>query len=108
MPYTGPLRIQTVRGTPFRVYGRILTPIVRVVSVVKRRATIRTSRYQGGGWGAVWVRPLAIVDHDGHNARTMLIPNRTATVLRQMVAVALVIPILCLAVISIARRIRDR
>jgi hypothetical protein len=56
----------------------------------------------------VWVRPLAIVDHDGHSAHTMLIPNRTATVLRQMAVMALVIPFLCLVAISIARRIRDR
>lgn len=103
-----PLQIKTVRGTPIRVYGRTFVPIARVVSLVKHQATIRETGYQGVGWGAVWVKPLAVVEHDGNRARTMSIPNVTATVLRQMAAVALVLPVLCLAAISVARRLQSQ
>jgi hypothetical protein len=104
----GPLQIKTVQGTPIQVYGRTFVPIARAISYVKHRATIRKSGYGAAGWGAVWVRPLAVVEHDGDETHTMLIPNVTGTVLRQMAAVALALPVLCLAVISIARRMRTR
>ena len=103
-----PLQVKTVRGTPIRVYGRTLTPVARVVSAVRHRATIRAQSYDGVGWGAAWVEPLAVIEQDGSRTRTVLIPNVTATVLRQMAVVALALPALCLAAISIARRIRKQ
>jgi hypothetical protein len=105
---TSPLQIKTVRGTPIQALGRTFVPIARVVSLVKHRATIRTTGYEAGGWGGVWVKPLAVVEHDGGEAHTMLIPNVTATVLREMAIVALALPALCLAVVSLARWMRDR
>ncbi len=108
MPYKSPLQVKTVRGTPIQVYGRTLTPIARVVSAVRHRATIRQDGYEGSGWGAVWVVPLALVEREGASTHTTVIPNVTATVLRQMALVALVLPVLCLAAISIVRRIRGR
>jgi uncharacterized spore protein YtfJ len=102
------LQVKTVRGTPIRAYGRTLTPVARVVSAVRHRATIRAKSYDAVGWGAAWVEPLAVVEQDGSRVRTVLIPNVTATVLRQMAAVALALPALCLAAISIARRIRKQ
>jgi hypothetical protein len=107
MSNAGPLQVKTVRGTPIRAYGRTLTPVVRVVSLVQHQATVRERDCDGRGWGALWVKPLAIVEHDGQRAHTMLIPDVTGTVLRQMALVALAIPALCLAAISIARRIRN-
>jgi hypothetical protein len=83
-------------------------PIARAISLVKHRATIRMRGYEAAGWGALWIGPLAVVEHDGDETHTMLIPNVTGTVLRQMATVALVLPVLCLAVVSIARRMRDR
>ena len=77
-------------------------------ALVKHRATVRKSGYEAAGWGAMWVKPLAVIEHDGDETHTMLIPNVTATVLREMATVALVLPALCLAVISLARRIRNR
>ena len=103
-----PLQIRTVRGTPIQAYGRTFVPIARVVSLVKHRATIHKTGYKAAGWGAMWVKPLAVVEHDGNETHTMLIPNVTATVLREIATVALVLPMLCLAVISLARRIRNR
>ena len=105
---TSPLQIKTVRGMPIRVLGRTFVPIARVVSLVQHRATIRESGYEGAGWGGVWVKPLAVVEQDGGEAYTMLIPNVTATVLREMALVALALPVLCLAVVSLARWLRDR
>jgi uncharacterized spore protein YtfJ len=103
-----PLQIKTVRGTPIRAYGRTLTPVARVVSAVGHRATIRAKSYGGAAWGAAWVEPLAVIEHDGSRVRTVLIPNLTGTVLRQMAVMALAVPALCLAAISIARRIRKQ
>jgi hypothetical protein len=104
----GPLQIKTVRGTPIRAYGRTFVPIARVVSLVNHQATIRETRCEASGWGAMWVQPLAVVEHGGDETHTMLVPNVTATVLRQMATVALALPMLCLAVVSIARRMQDR
>lgn len=104
----GPLQIRTARGTPIHVYGRTFVPIARVISLVKHRATVRKTGYEAAGWGAMWVKPLAVVEHDGDETHTMLIPNVTATVLREMATVALVLPMLCLTAISLARRIRNR
>jgi len=105
---TSPLQIKTVRGTPIQVYGRTFVPVARVISLVRHRATVRKTGYGAAGGGAVWVKPLAVVEHDGGEAHTMLIPNVTATVLREMAIVALVLPMLCLAVVSLARWMRNR
>ena len=101
-------RAPVASGTPVQAYGRTFTPIVRMMSLVQHHATIRESGYEGAGWGGVWVKPLAVVEQDGGQAHTMLIPNVTATVLREMAIVALALPLFCLAVISLARWVRDR
>jgi hypothetical protein len=108
MPYKSPLQVKTVRGTPIDVYGRTLTPVARVLSAVRHRATIRQDGYEGSGWGAAWVVPLALIEREGGSTHTLVIPNVTATVLRQMALVALALPVLCLAAIKFARRIRGQ
>ena len=113
MQSSSPFQVRTVRGTPIQVYGRTLTPVARVVSVAKHRGTIRQGQVEGAGGGVAYVRPLALIEADDPSAqdgegRTVPIPDTTATVLRQMATMALVLPALCIAVASIARWIRNR
>ena len=113
MQGSSPLQVKTVRGTPIQVYGRTLTPVARVVSATKHRGTIRRGQIEGAGWGVAYVQPLAVLEADDLSAqdadvRTVPIPDATATVLRQMAVVALIIPALCMAVVAIARWIRNR
>jgi hypothetical protein len=113
MQGSSPCQVRTVRGTPIQVYGRTLTPVTRVVSVVRHRGTIRQGQIEGTGGGAAYVRPLAIIEADNllaqdGDGRTVAIPDATATVLRQMAMMALVVPVLCIAVAGIARWIRNR
>ena len=60
-----------------------------------------------------YVQPLAVMEAydplaQDAGVRTVPIPDATATVLRQMAVMALVIPALCISVAGIARWIRDR
>jgi hypothetical protein len=113
MQGSSPFQVKKVRGTPIQVHGRTLTPVARVVSAVQHRGTIRQGQIEGMGWGMAYVQPLAVIEsedplaQDG-DGRMVPIPDATATVLRQMAVMALVIPALCLAVASIARWIRNR
>lgn len=108
-----PFRIETVRGTPIRVYGRTFTPVARIASLAQHQGTIRQQQVEGTGWGMAYIRPLTIIEakaplaQDG-DVRTMPIPDTTATVLRQMAVMALVIPAMCMVVAGIARWIRNR
>ena len=113
MQGSSPFQVKRVRGTPIQVFGRTLTPVARVVSAAKHRGTIGRGQFEGAGWGMAYVQPLAVIEsvdplaRDG-DGRTVPIPDATATVLRQMATMAFVLPVLCIAVASIARWIRNR
>jgi hypothetical protein len=89
------------------VQGRTLTPVARVTSAVQHRATIRADQIEGSGWGFAHTQPVELIEEREGMTYTYPIPDRTGTVLRQMVVVALVFPIVCSAVVAIARWLRD-
>ena len=107
MRQSSPLQVRTVRGTPIKVYGRTLIPVARVLSAVQHRATISVDRVEGSGWGFARTQPIALLEERNGKEKTLPIPDRTRTVLGQMAMVALVIPMLCTAVIAVARWLRD-
>lgn len=107
----GPLQVRTVSGTPIEVYGRTFTPVARILSSLRHRGTIGANRVAGSGWGFVHTQPIALIETDdqgsGQDSITHPIPDRTGTVLRQMAVVALLFPLLCAAVVAVARWLHD-
>jgi hypothetical protein len=104
---SSPLQVKTIRGTPIHARGRTFPPVARVLSAVQHRATIRADSIEGSGWGFAHTQPLAVVEERNGERHTHPIPDRTRTVLGQMALVALVFPVICAAVISVARWLRD-
>ena len=107
MRQSSPLQVKTVRGTPIKVNGRTLTPVARVISAVRHRASIRAEHVEGSGWGFAYTQPIALIEERNGTTNTCPIPDRTRTVLRQMALVALVFPVICAAVISVAHWLQD-
>jgi hypothetical protein len=107
MGHSSPLQVKTISGTPVEAYGRTLTPVARVTSIVQHRATIGAEQVEGSGWGFAHTHPIALVEEQNGTTRTYPIPDRTRTVLGQMTLVALVFPIICAAVIAVSRWLRE-
>jgi hypothetical protein len=100
-----PFRIETAQGEPYYVDGRTLTPVARVVSYGKAKATIGTDQIGGWGFGFARLIPLAILEktHDGE--KSIPIVDVTAKALQGMFITALAIT----AILAIIRRaVRQR
>jgi uncharacterized spore protein YtfJ len=108
MARIGPVTVETVRGTPVSVSGRILIPVVRVVSAIGHQGTIREARVEGTGWHVSFVRPLQVIEERNGEVRIYPIRDVTSTVLRQMSVVALVLSVVSMALILVNRLVRDR
>ena len=96
-------KIETVRAKPITVFGRTLTPVARVISVLGHRGTIRQTRIEGRGWGAVLVQPWAVIEMRDGVERVLPIKDITRSVLCQMGLVALVVPLVALVLIAAGR-----
>jgi uncharacterized spore protein YtfJ len=84
----GPLCIETVRGEPYVVGGRKLTPVARVIYLGRARGIIRTDSVGGWGAGFAWVRPLAVVGETADGERILAITdNPRSTLVRLVLAV---------------------
>ena len=105
----GPIKIETkiIHGSPIQALGRVLTPIARLVTAHRQRGTIRAASIEGRSWGVSLVQPLAVVEERDGRERVLLIPDRTRTVLRQMALVAVVIPVVAIALIAANRLARS-
>jgi hypothetical protein len=89
------------------VRGRTFTPIARVTSAVRHRATIGAHTLEGSGWGVAYSQPIAVEENLGGATYRHPIPDRTRTVLGQMALAALILPAICSAVIAIAHWLRE-
>jgi uncharacterized spore protein YtfJ len=98
------MMIKTVEGSPIRVGGRELVPVVRVETDVQRRAFVGTSGLAGEGSGFVHMRPVAVLERSVEGERRIPIYDRTAQLLGGLLLAALVIPALMLLAERIARR----
>ena len=101
-----PFRIETVRGEPYWVGERKLTPLVRVVSWGKARATIGASRVTGWGGGFAQITPLAVLEETTEGEVPITITDATATSIRGMALAALASTFLFSAIRLLARRQR--
>jgi len=84
-----PLRVQTARGEPLEVMGRILIPVARITSFGKGRATVGRDGVQG--WAAAFCRvaPQAVIEEAEGGEHYVAITDATQSILRRMLAAAL-------------------
>ncbi|MBN1179576.1 MAG: hypothetical protein JXD18_10205 [Anaerolineae bacterium] len=94
---------QVVRGKPIAVGERVLIPVARRTSGLRRRATISTT-YSAWGGGFVHVHPLGIVEKCGEQERHIAIPDVTSQAMLGILVTAIVVPLLLLLAARSARR----
>jgi hypothetical protein len=102
-----PFRTETVRGEPYVVGERRLTPLVRVVSWGNARANIGTGRVTGWGAGLVQITPVAVLEETDEGEVASAITDATATAMRGMVFAAVASTLVFATIRWLARRHRD-
>jgi uncharacterized spore protein YtfJ len=99
----GPLCIETVRGEPYVVGGRKLTPVARVIYLGRARGIIRTDSVGGWGAGFAWVRPLAVVGETADGERILSITDSTRSTLVRLVLAVVAITLVFSAIRRLVR-----
>jgi len=103
-----PLLTEIIEGEPLHIEGRELVPLVRVTSLVKRRASLSGDRIHGRAYGFVRMRPVALLEKMGDKEQRHRIQNGTLRVLSWLVLVALAVPWLAALLIYLWRRREER
>jgi hypothetical protein len=103
-----PVTIARVQGEPRVLCGRTFTPVARAIVLAQRRGTVRKTTVEGRAGGLVYLRPIAVIEEREGQVRTWPIPDRTASILKQMALVAAAMPIVFLALVFLRRRVQDR
>jgi uncharacterized spore protein YtfJ len=80
-----------VRGEPYHIGGRELIPVVRIVALGKARATIGTNHTGGWAGGAVWMKPLAVLEQTPQGERRIAITDKTAAAIRSLLAIVVIL-----------------
>jgi hypothetical protein len=106
-PGQKPLWIETVRGEPYTIGGRTLTPVMRVVSYGRARASIGTRRLEGWAAGLVRITPLAMVEETPSGERRIAIHDATRTALERMLTIAVAATLFFSAIRWAARQRRS-
>ena len=99
-------RVRTVRGEPYDVNGRTLTPTARVVSYGRARVTIGTDQVSGWGGGFAQITPLAVAEQTAEGEHSIAIHDATATALRGMLAGAVAMTLFLTAIRWLVRGMR--
>jgi hypothetical protein len=84
-----PFSDEMVKGEPYQVEGRKLTPVTRIVSFGKASATIGTDRISGWGGGFLRATPVAVLEETDEGEREIAIYDATAATLQRLAFVAL-------------------
>ena len=91
-------RIKTIFGESYHVGGRKLTPVARVVTFGKARATIGTSGVRGFGAGLVCITPVALLEETAGGERRILLRTSDSTAVWGMIGAATVVTLVCTVV----------
>jgi uncharacterized spore protein YtfJ len=75
-----------------------LIPLARVVSFGKASATIGKGQIGGRGGGFAWVKPLAVLEVTPTGERRIDLQDGPPRVIRDMLAYAIAIGLLCTAI----------
>jgi hypothetical protein len=99
-------RIRTVRGESYRIGGRTLTPVARVVSYARGQGTLRRDQIEGWGMGFLHVTPLAFLVEEEGDRQRISVTGSTNGALRAMGVAALFLTLLCWGLRLAVRRRR--
>jgi hypothetical protein len=99
-------RIHTVRGEPYRIGGRTLTPVARIVSYGRGQGTLRGDQVEGWGMGFLHVTPLAVVVEGEGDRQRIAVTGSADNALRAMGVAALLLTLLCWGLRLAVRRRR--
>ena len=100
----GRLRVNTVRGTPYHIAGRTLTPVARVISFGRARGTISLTSLSGWGFGFSLVKPLAFIEDSDEGERRIAVIDITGQALLAMAIAGMVLSLWLFAIRGLARR----
>jgi hypothetical protein len=75
------LRVETVRGEPYQIGARTLTPKARILSYRRARGTVKHRGVSGWGYGFARVTALAIIEETGVGERSIAITDGTLVAL---------------------------
>ncbi len=95
---------EIIAGDPIRVGDRVLTPLVRKTTNVRRRAVIGQDQLSGQGWGYVSMQPVAILEEGPAGQRKIPIRDRTTQLLGGLLLAACIIPLLLMLTIYLMRK----
>ena len=98
-----PWRIETVRGEPYRIGARTLTPVARVITFGQARATVGSHRTGGWGVGFVRVAPLTIVEETDRGKRLIPLRSDSDRAVKKMLGTAIAVMLACVAVRRLVR-----
>lgn len=93
-----PFHIKTVRGEAYHVGGRKLTPVARVVTFGKARATVGTGGISGFGAGLVHITPMAMLEETAGGERRIPLRASDSTAVWGMVGAVTAITLVCTVV----------
>lgn len=99
-------RVETVKGEPYHIGGRVLTPEARILSFAKGRGTVRREGISGCLFGYTRVSPLAVVEDTGDGVRRIKVVDATSGAVATLIAVAVAMTLFFGAVRWVARRVR--
>jgi hypothetical protein len=71
---------------------------------MQRRALVGTKRVTGQGWGAVRLRPIAVLERTNEGERRIPIRDKTAQALSGFLLAAFIIPLLLAVAVRLARK----
>jgi uncharacterized spore protein YtfJ len=98
--------VRTLRGEPFNVEGRKLTPVARVITFGRGKGMAGQGHYSGWGAGFVRTDPVAIIEETEQETRCISITNETDPVLRGLAIAGLALVLLCAGLRRIGQRRR--
>lgn len=98
-----PWRIETVRGEPYHIGGRTLTPVARIITFGRAKATVGSHQSGGFGFGFAHVTPLAVVEETDGETRTISLRSGSAQAVRGMLGAAAAVTLVCAVVRTLAR-----
>jgi hypothetical protein len=97
-----------IMGDAIQVGGRELVPLVRVTSRVRRRAFVGSQGVSGGGWGFVYMRPVAIVDRSAAGEHRLSIRTGIGHPFVWLSITFFVVPMVAVLLIVLSRRSVNR
>lgn len=104
MAQSDPLSVQIIQGKPIQVRGHSLVPVARVCSIREHQAVITSSHVRGSGWGIMHAQPVEIIETTDGSEQHIPIPDPTAKILLQMLAIAAIAALISIGLILANRR----